>query len=340
MQTWEGNVGRISEMLLEIENLEISFPSIHESVFAVQGLDLALIDGDSVAIVGESGSGKSVSVRSILGLIESPPAYISGKISYKGIDIINASDSTLRQIRGKEIAMIFQDSLDSLNPVYTVGSQLIENLMIRLGLSKSEAKEEAIQLMKQVEIPAAEDRLYDYPHQFSGGMRQRINIAMAISLKPRLLIADEPTTALDVTVQAGILRLIKNLQQNYKMGLIFVTHDLSVARIISERLLVMYSGRVMEQGPVDEVFSKPMHPYSRALLESHPNNVNNWRNLQPIAGKPPENTEKIKGCCFHPRCPYVKDVCRFVEPELILLNKGHTCRCHFPGISNFTVVES
>lgn len=313
--------------LLEIQDLKVKFPSLRGEISAVRGVNLILKKGDSIAIVGESGSGKSVTSRTILGLIESPPAKISGKIYFKGQNILEASEKDWDKIRGKCISMIFQDSLDSLNPVYTIGSQISENLIVRLHYSKEKAYKETINLMKQVGIPVANQRINDYPNQFSGGMKQRVCIAMAISMHPELLLADEPTTALDVTVQAGILKLINRLKNESNMSLIFVTHDLSVAKKIADNLLVMYAGQIMEQGNIEDIFNSPRHPYTKALLNSHPATVSHWTELKPIQGRPPAKNELFSGCSFYPRCPISTDNCLVINPELRCIGEGHYCRC-------------
>jgi peptide/nickel transport system ATP-binding protein/oligopeptide transport system ATP-binding protein len=232
-------------------------------------------------MVGASGSGKTVLSRSLLGLVDEP-GVVRGSITFDGLEIIGSSEAALRKVRGLGMAMVFQDSLDGLNPVFSIGSQLSEVLTVRLAMSRREAHAEAIRLMEQVGIPSARERYHDYPHQFSGGMRQRICIAMAIGLRPKILIADEPTTALDVTVQAGILRLIRRLQDETGMGLVFVTHDLAVARLISRRVLVMYAGKIVEHGSTEDIFERPRHPYTRALLAAHPARARSWRELEPI----------------------------------------------------------
>ncbi len=315
--------------LLRIADLTVRFPGLAGTVNAVRGVNLVLNAGDSIAVVGESGSGKTVTGRAILGLVQAPPAQFSGSIRFMGNEILGRSDRELRDVRGPGVAMVFQDSLDSLNPVYTIGAQLSELLRVRLGWSRAEARKEALNLMAQVGIPSPEERIDDYPHQFSGGMRQRICIALAIALRPRLLIADEPTTALDVTVQAGILRLIRKLQAERNMALIFVTHDLEVARNVAGRLLVMYAGEVMEEGPIDEIFDNAAHPYTRALLTSHPSAVAHWSQLRPIAGSPPDKSETTVGCAFHPRCPRARERCATDEPPLYEVSGTHRSRCHF-----------
>lgn len=267
--------------LLEISNLNVTFETRFRSVSAVRDVSLSVAQGESVALVGASGSGKTVLGRSILGLVDEP-GVVRGSILFDGKQIVGRSEEALREIRGIGVAMVFQDALDGLNPVYSVGSQLSEILTVRLGYSRTRAKDHAIELMHQVGIRDPESRFNNYPHQFSGGMRQRICIALAVGMQPKLLIADEPTTALDVTVQAGILRLIKKLQVETGMGLIFVTHDLAVAREVSERMVVMYNGQIVEEGATEEVFLRPQHPYTRALLSAHPARARSWRDLEPI----------------------------------------------------------
>ncbi len=270
--------------LLRVKDVEIDFETRLRLVQAVRGVSFAVGMGDAVAVVGASGSGKTVLSRSLLGLVDEP-GVVRGSITFDGLEIVGASEAALRRVRGLGMAMVFQDSLDGLNPVFSVGAQLSEVLTVRLGMSRREARAEAVRLMEQVGIPNARERFRDYPHQFSGGMRQRVCIAMAIGLKPKILIADEPTTALDVTVQAGILRLIRRLQDETGMGLIFVTHDLAVARLVSRRVLVMYAGKIVEQGSTEDIFARPQHPYTRALLAAHPARAHSWRDLEPI----PEN---------------------------------------------------
>ena len=267
--------------ILSVTDLMIDFEYSNRVVHAVRGVSFNVSKGESVALVGASGSGKSVLGRSLLGLVDKP-GTVRGSAIFDGTQIVDSSEKTLQTIRGRGIAMVFQDALDGLNPVFSIGSQLTEIFTIRLGLPKSEARMEALKAMERVGITRASDRFLDYPHQFSGGMRQRIGIAMAIALNPKLLIADEPTTALDVTVQAEILRLILELQQRSGMGLIFVTHDLAVARIISQRTMVMLAGQIVEEGDTERLFTKPEHPYTRALLAAHPARAQSWRDLVPL----------------------------------------------------------
>jgi oligopeptide transport system ATP-binding protein len=310
-------------VLLAIKGLEVRFGASQ----AVRGIDLAVAPGASVAILGESGSGKSVTSKAIMGLIN-PPGRVAGSVIFEGVELVGRSEAELAAVRGPGIAMVFQDSLDALNPVFAVGDQIMEILTVRLGWTRAKARAEAIRLMQLVGINEAEKRLGDYPHQFSGGMRQRICIAMAIALKPRLLIADEPTTALDVTVQAGILRLINQLRRDTGMALVFVTHDLAVARQVARTLVVMYAGRMVEHGPIDEIFARPAHPYTQALLRSNPGAVKHWTELQPIAGSAPDKLIQLAGCAFAPRCPRAIPRCRIEAPELRTVLAGRESRCH------------
>ncbi len=310
--------------LLAIEALKVRFGSVQ----AVRGISLDIAPGESVAILGESGSGKSVTGKAIMGLINAP-GRVEGSVRFAGEQLVGRSEIELAAVRGPGIAMVFQDSLDALNPVFAVGDQIMEILTVRLGWARDRARAEAIRLMELVGIKDAEARLGDYPHQFSGGMRQRICIAMAIALQPKLLIADEPTTALDVTVQAGILKLISQLQRDSGMALLFVTHDLAVARQVARHLVVMYAGRIVESGPIDTVFARPAHPYTRALLASNPGSVAHWSELQPIAGNPPDKSTVFSGCAFAPRCARATPRCTAEAPELRAIAQGRDSRCHF-----------
>ena len=267
--------------LLSVENLSVDFHTAEGVVSAVRGIDLTLAQGEAVAVVGESGSGKSVTGRALLGLLPSH-AEVTGSIRFDGTEVTRASERKLRHLRGTGVGMVFQDSLDSLNPVYPVGAQLTEVLRVRRGMSRVQAKAESARLLHSVGIVDPERRLAAYPHQFSGGMRQRVCIALAVALQPQLLIADEPTTALDVTVQAGILRLLADLQRQTGMSLLFVTHDLGVARQVASSIVVMRAGRIVETGAIKTVFSNPQHPYTRALFAAHPDQATTWRDLQPI----------------------------------------------------------
>ncbi len=313
-----------SAPLLAIEALKVRFGAVQ----AVRGISLEIKPGESVAILGESGSGKSVTGKAIMGLINAP-GRVEGSVRFAGTQLVGRSETDLAAVRGPGIAMVFQDSLDALNPVFSVGDQIMEILTVRLGWARDRARAEAIRLMELVGIKDAAARLGDYPHQFSGGMRQRICIAMAIALQPKLLIADEPTTALDVTVQAGILKLINQLQRDSGMALLFVTHDLAVARQVAKHLVVMYAGRIVERGPIDTVFARPAHPYTRALLKSNPGAVAHWSELQPIPGNPPDKSTRFSGCAFAPRCARATPRCTAEAPELRAVAEGRDSRCHF-----------
>jgi peptide/nickel transport system ATP-binding protein/oligopeptide transport system ATP-binding protein len=279
--------------LLEVRRLNVEFLTDSGSpVHAVRGVDFDVDAGQTLAILGESGSGKSVTSKALMGLVDFP-GVVSGSAEFEGRELIGLGDRDLRRIRGRGIGMVFQDSLDSLNPVYTVGAQLTEALRVRMGLAHQAARVRAVELMTEVGIVDAERRFGSYPHQFSGGMRQRVCIALAIALQPRLLIADEPTTALDVTVQAGIIRLLKRLQAENGMGMIFVTHDLAVARMIATHVIVMFEGVVVERGRIQDVFADPDHPYTRGLLASHPGTATSWRELRSVAGDPALEREEV-----------------------------------------------
>ena len=284
--------------VLEVEDLSVEFRTPKGVVRAVNGISYEVEPGETVAILGESGSGKSVSVQAVMGILDSPPGFVTG-----GRVLLTASAEEQRAVRGPGISMIFQDALSSLNPVFTVGYQIGEMFRAHRGASRKEAKEAAIELLDRVRIPAARERVNAYPHQFSGGMRQRVMIAMALALDPKLLIADEPTTALDVTVQAQIMELLKDLQRDTGMGLLLITHDLGVVNEVADRVLVMYAGNVVETGTVDEVFTDPSHPYTEGLMASVPAVEDKGKRLHPIVGTPPDLSHIPSGCSFHPRCP-------------------------------------
>jgi peptide/nickel transport system ATP-binding protein/oligopeptide transport system ATP-binding protein len=265
---------------LEVTDLAVTFRTERGDVPAVRGISFTLEPGESLAILGESGSGKSATAHSLLGLVD-PPGEVTGSVRFGGTELVAMSERDLNTIRGRELSMVFQDSLDSLNPVFSIGSQLGEVFRARAGLSRAAAADRAVELMAAVGIRDPRQRMNDYPHQFSGGMRQRICIAMAIALDPNVLIADEPTTALDVTIQAGILRLLRTLQRERDMSLIFVTHDLAVARMVADSVIVMRHGRIVERGVLEDVFRNPRHPYTQALLDAHPARATRWQDLRP-----------------------------------------------------------
>jgi len=314
--------------LLEVSDLHVSFPTPDGVVRAVRGLSFAVETGKTLGIVGESGSGKSVSTQTIMGLTRG--ARVSGQALFEGIDLLAMSPKELRSVRGAKVGMIFQDPLSSLHPYYRVGWQIIE--MIRNNhheISKAKARERAVELLRLVGIPQPDRRVDDFPHQFSGGMRQRAMIAMAMSLNPKLLIADEPTTALDVTVQAQVLQVMRRLQEEFGTAIILITHDLGVVAEVADDVVVMYAGSAMEKADRYETFGAPHHPYTEGLLQSLPAYGGERERLRPIPGQPPSLINLPGGCPFHPRCPYVMDRCRAEMPPLFEVggNPAHTSAC-------------
>ncbi|MFG3050431.1 ABC transporter ATP-binding protein [Kitasatospora sp. NPDC048239] len=303
--------------LLEVRDLHVEFHTRDGVAKAVNGVNYSVAAGETLAVLGESGSGKSVTAQTIMGILDMPPGKISqGQILFRGEDMLAMKEEERRLIRGQKIAMIFQDALSSLNPVMTVGDQLGEMFRVHRGASKKEAREKAIELMERVRIPAARQRVGDYPHQFSGGMRQRIMIAMALSMEPDLIIADEPTTALDVTVQAQVMDLLAELQAEYNMGLILITHDLGVVADVADKIAVMYAGRIVETAPVHELYANPAHPYTKGLLRSIPRLDQKGQELYAIKGLPPNLLKVPAGCAFNPRCDFATDQCRTETPKL------------------------
>ncbi|MDF1510098.1 ABC transporter ATP-binding protein [Robertmurraya sp. DFI.2.37] len=321
----------MSEPILSVKDLQIEFKSGSIVTKAVNGVTFSLNENESLGIVGESGSGKSVTATSILRLIPNPPGKITGgEIIFKGKNLLTLSNREIREIRGNEISMIFQDPSTSLNPVFTVGNQIIESIRTHKAVSKKEARELAIKMLELVGIPAPEKRIDMYPHEFSGGMRQRVMIAIALSCDPKLLIADEPTTALDVTVQAQILNLMKELQAKLNMSIIMITHDLGVVWETCDKIIVMYAGRVVESGTVAELYNNSLHPYTWGLLDSQiTESQNNLKPLATIPGSPPDLSFEVKGCPFVERCPYAQTVCFEKTPQLMEPTKGHAVACHF-----------
>jgi oligopeptide transport system ATP-binding protein len=315
--------------LLEVKNLETRFFTQDGVVHAVNGISYTLDKGETLAIVGESGSGKSVSVLSLLKLIPHPPGKITGgEVWFEGKDLLKMSDSEIRHIRGNKIAMIFQDPMTSLNPVLTIGFQVMEALQLHMGMDKQQAKERTIELLQMVGIPDAEKRLNDYPHQFSGGMRQRVMIAMGLACNPQILIADEPTTALDVTIQAQIVDLVKKLQKEIGMSVIWITHDLGVVAGLADRVIVMYAGSIVEEAPVKELYGNPRHPYTLGLLRSIPRmDRPRKEKLTPIKGLPPNLIDMPPGCPFAPRCEYRTERCLHEKPELREVGPDHRIAC-------------
>ena len=315
--------------MLEVEGLKTVFHTRDGMVHAVNRVSFSLDTGELLGVVGESGSGKSVTMMSLLKLLPSPPAELQeGSIRFEGRDVLAFSDEELRELRGGEIGFIFQDPMTSLNPVFTVGFQLMEVLREHLKLSKKAARARAAELLELVGIPSAADRLNDFPHQFSGGMRQRVMIAMALACDPKVLIADEPTTALDVTIQAQILELVRKLRRELGMGIVWITHDLGVIAGIADRVLVMYGGQVVEHATVHELFESPAHPYTQALLATMPS-VDGSRSdrLLSIPGQPPNLSEHPASCSFAPRCAHAFDRCRNENPALISVAPGHDVAC-------------
>jgi oligopeptide transport system ATP-binding protein len=316
--------------LLEVDNLQVEFRTRDGVAKAVNGVSYSLEEGETLAVLGESGSGKSVTAQAVMGILDSPPGFVTGgAVRFRGQDLLALPEDERRAYRGRSISMIFQDALSSLNPVFSVGWQIGEMFRVHEGLSKKEAKERAVDLMEQVRIPASRQRVGDYPHQFSGGMRQRIMIAMAIALDPDVLIADEPTTALDVTVQAQIMELLADLQRERKMGLILITHDLGVVADVADKISVMYAGRIVEKARVGEIYARPAHPYTKGLLESIPRVDLKGQDLSAIRGLPPSLTRIPPGCEFNPRCPYAQQVCRDKRPPLYEVVPGRFSACHF-----------
>ena len=316
--------------LLDVKDLRTSFRTEDGIVKAVDGVSFSVEKGQTLGIVGESGCGKSVTCLTIMGLNPKKNTITSGEALWKGQDLLTMKASALRQIRGSEISMIFQDPMTSLNPVHSIGTQLIEAVQLHRDVSKKGARARALELLKAVGIPRAERRIEDYPHQFSGGMRQRVMIAMALVNDPDLLIADEPTTALDVTTQAQIMSLINKLQEDFGSAIIVITHDLGVVAEAADDVLVMYAARVAEQAPVNKLFKRPHHPYTWGLLGSLPRLDADLERLVQIPGQPPSLLRPPSGCRFHPRCPYVMDKCKTVEPPLVPISddQEHLQACH------------
>ncbi len=315
--------------LLDIQNLSVEFGAKGRAFRAVDGLDLQLEQGQVIGIVGESGSGKSVSMMALMGLLAGQGHIAADRLYFDGQDLQTISARQRRKILGKDMAMIFQDPMTSLNPCFTVGFQIEEVLREHMGLRGAAARARANELLQMVEIPPAASRLESYPHQFSGGMAQRVMIAIAIACKPKLLIADEPTTALDVTIQAQIMELLVQLQRAHNMALVLITHDLAVVAEVAQRVAVMYAGQVVEQGAVDALFAAPTHPYTHALLQSVPEHSRGARRLHTLPGIVPGQHDRPAGCLLSPRCPRVQDRCRNERPALVNAH-GMLTRCFFP----------
>ena len=315
--------------LLEIQNLSVEFGPLGCAFRAVDGVDLRVEAGEILGIVGESGSGKSVTMMALMGLLQGQGRVAADQLQFDGKDLLRIKDAQRRDLLGKDLAMIFQDPMSSLNPCFTVGYQITEVLTQHLGLRGAAAKARAIELLEMVEIPGAKGRLDNYPHQFSGGMSQRVMIAMAIACKPKLLIADEPTTALDVTIQAQIMDLLVSLQKAQGMALIMITHDLAVVAEVAQRVAVMYAGQVVEQGAVAALFAKPSHPYTHALLQAVPERNRGARRLNTLGGIVPGQYDRPKGCLLAPRCPAAQTPCRTQKPALTA-HGAVQVRCFYP----------
>jgi len=321
---------------LEVENLHVEFHIEDGTVKAVNGLSYKLAKHETLAILGESGSGKSVSAQAVMGILDTPPGYVTqGSVKFRGVELLapnsktGALDHAVPEVRGTRIAMVFQDALTALNPVFTVGWQLGEMFRVHKGASRKEAKEKAIEMMERVNIPSARERVNSYPHEFSGGMRQRVMIAMALSMDPDVIIADEPTTALDVTVQSQIMELLSDLQKETGMGLILITHDLAVVAEVADRVVVMYAGRRMETGGIDDIFHHPSHPYTLGLMDSIARPDVHLDRLTPIPGSPPDLLAIPSGCPFHPRCTYATDRCPAEAPKLEQIAGQHSSACFY-----------
>jgi len=317
--------------VLEVQDLQVEFRIEDGIVAAVNGLGYKVHEGETIAILGESGSGKSVSAQAVMGILDTPPGYVTaGSVKFRGVELLDLPDDVrAREVRGSRIAMVFQDALTALNPVFTVGWQIGELFRKHLGLSKKEARERAVELLERVKIPSARDRVNAYPHEFSGGMRQRVMIAMALALDPDIIIADEPTTALDVTVQAQIMELFADLQAESGMGLVLITHDLGVVAEVADHVVVMYAGARMEEGPIDYVFDQPTHPYTQGLMNSIARPDVHLERLMPISGSPPDLLHIPSGCPFHPRCPHSQARCISDVPIYEPVGTDHMAACHF-----------
>lgn len=312
--------------ILEIKNLHVHYITEDETVRAVNGVNLSLQQGESLGLVGETGAGKTTTALSIMQLVPYPPGVITdGEIMFQGKNLIYNTDKENQQMRGNGISMIFQDPMTSLNPIMTIGEQLVEVVLTHKKVNKEEAKKHVVELLKVVGVK--EDRFNDYPHQFSGGMKQRVVITMALLCNPQLLIADEPTTALDVTIQAQVLDIIRDLQQKYNMSMILITHDLGVVAETCDKVAIMYAGEIVETGTIEEVYTNAKHPYTRGLFESIPKLDEDNEKLIPIPGSTPNAAALPSGCFFHPRCKYKQDICAEISPPV--QGEGHCYKCHF-----------
>lgn len=317
--------------LLEVEDLEVKFALRTGDLTAINGVSFTLDRGEKLGIVGESGAGKSVTGFAVINLISKPGFISGGRIRFNGEEISAFSDEKMRDIRGNRISMIFQDPMMTLNPVFTIGTQMVETLKAHRNISRHDAEKIVLEKLKKVHIPSPEKRLNQYPHEFSGGMRQRIIIAISLLTDPALIIADEPTTALDVTIQAEIMDLLQELCETDEMGLILITHDLGVVSQVTEKMAVMYAGKIIESGPTDDVVMRPTHPYTRGLIKSIPGMIKPGEDLYQIPGMMPSLTDIPPGCSFHPRCPVKEAICLEKEPGLLPADKGVLAACHLVG---------
>ncbi|MDR5659842.1 ABC transporter ATP-binding protein [Serpentinicella sp. ANB-PHB4] len=316
----------MSETILNIKSLKVEYNTQEGSVKAVDNLSFSLNKGETLGLVGETGAGKTTTALSIMQLVPNPPGKIvDGEIYFNGINLLNQKNDEMRKIRGNKISMIFQDPMTSLNPVMTVGSQIAETIMLHQKFSKKRAAEKAEEMLDLVGIP--KNRAGEYPHQFSGGMRQRVGIAMALSCNPELLISDEPTTALDVTIQAQVLELMKKLKEQFKTSMLLITHDLGVVAEVCDKVAIMYAGKVVEFADVHTLFTKPKHPYTKGLFNSIPSLDEEVDRLKPIKGTMPDPTNLPRGCSFHPRCPYAQEICKVQEPDITELEDGTKVSC-------------
>jgi oligopeptide/dipeptide ABC transporter ATP-binding protein len=322
--------GRPSGRLLEVDDLRVEFRTRDGVAKVINGVTYHVDAGETLAVLGESGSGKSVTAQTIMGILDTPPGFVTGgQVRFHGKDMLAMPGEQRRRIRGEGIAMVFQDALSALNPVFTIGFQIGEQFRIRRGMSRADARKRTIEMLDLVQIPNAKGRVNNYPHQFSGGMRQRVMIAMSLALDPEVLIADEPTTALDVTVQAQIMDLLGELQRERRMGMILITHDLGVVADVADRIAVMYAGRIVEEANVHELYAKPAHPYTLGLLESIPRIDEKGQQLRTIKGLPPSLLKIPSGCPFHPRCAMAQPVCQEKVPPLLQLGPSRASACHF-----------
>ncbi|WP_017976578.1 ABC transporter ATP-binding protein [Actinopolyspora halophila] len=328
--TDDGTGGSPKPRLLEVQDLHVEFRTREATANVLNGVGYHVDEGETLAVLGESGSGKSVTAQTVMGILDTPPGFATGgTVRYRGEELLSAKEERRRELRGENMAMIFQDALSALNPVYTVGFQIAEQFRFRRGMSRKDSTAKAAEMLDLVKIPNAKQRVKEFPHQFSGGMRQRAMIAMSLALDPDLLIADEPTTALDVTVQAQIMDLLDELRRERDMGLILITHDLGVVAEVADRIAVMYAGRVVEESDAESLYKRPAHPYTEGLMESIPRLDQKGEELASIKGLPPNLADIPPGCPFHPRCYRAEEECRETVPELRELRPGRHSACHF-----------